>query len=310
MNINIGYCCINTILRKDDIFTSRTCRLKTLKENGIEYSYKLAKQNLLDLKTIIEWNYKNKIYLFRMSSEMFPFSTHPDYHKQYNIEQFKEMLQEIGELAIKYNQRLTFHPGQYNQLTSRRSEVSDKAIIDIDFHSKILDYMGLDNHSIIIIHGGSKQDGMDEALNRFCMNFDKLSGSSKNRLVIENDEIVYNIEDLLELSHILNIPIVIDYHHHNLNPGTCNLNDITQKVLEVWNKKSIKPLFHVSESRIDIKPDDSIMKRRAHGDYVYTLPNELIKLSEDVCIDVDIEAKMKEQSVLKLYNKYPELKKF
>lgn len=303
-NLKIGYCCLNMDLRELGIFTSRTCRLDTVKKNGIEYVYKLAHQNLQDLAVILKWNYENNIFLYRMSSEIFPFATHPDYTNIYNTDQFSESLQNIGFLAKKYNQRLTFHPGQHCVVASNRQCVVDNAIVDIDFHAKIMDIMGLDDNGVIVIHGGSKQDGKDVALERFKSNFINLSKSSQKRLVLENCETMYSIEDLLPLCTELNIPIVIDYHHHNINPGTQNLAFLTEKVLQIWKKRNIIPLFHLSESKPGIKITDSITARRAHSDYVENFPNELLNLIKTERIDLDIEAKCKERAVLKLYNKY------
>lgn len=306
-NLNLGYCCINTTLRnhKNPIFCSRTCRLETLKQKGIEYSYYLAKQNLVDLAKIFKWNFENNIFLYRMSSDMFPFSSHPDYSSYYNFEQFRETLADLGKLAKTYNQRITFHPGQFNQLTSINESVVVKTIIEIDIHSKIMDMMNCDNNSVIVIHGGSKQNGKEESLIRFKNNFKKLSQSSQQRLVLENCELVYTIEDLLPISHELNIPIVIDYHHHNLhhNKNLC-LKKLTTDVLVIWKQKNITPLFHLSESRCGVLETDSITKRRAHSDYVQTLPDILLELVKTEKIDLDIEAKMKELAVFHLYKKY------
>jgi UV DNA damage endonuclease len=303
-NLSIGYCCLNVDLRKSGVFTSRTCRLKTLQDAGIEHSYRLAKQNLEDLETIIHWNAKHKINLFRMSSEMFPFATHPDYYQLYNIEQFRSTLVKLGALANSYNQRLTFHPGQYNVLSSQNDAVVEKAIIDINFHAKILDMMNIDKNGVIVIHGGSKQGGKDAALNRFRCNFPRLSQSAQNRLVLENCEMAYSIEDLLPISNDLSIPIVIDYHHHNINPGTVELTKSTDAVLEVWKSKGVIPLFHLSESRCDVKVTDSITARRAHSDFVQEFPQVLLDLIKTTTIHLDIEAKMKDKAVLQLYQKY------
>jgi UV damage endonuclease UvdE len=303
-NLKMGYCCINMSLRKDGIFTSRTCRLKTLQEKGIAYSYELATQNLKDLATIIAWNHDNNISLFRMSSEMFPFATHPDYYKHYNLDQFKETLISIGKLAKEYNQRLTFHPGQYNQLTSVRESVVEKSIIDIDFHAKIMDYMELDSQSVIVIHGGSKQGGKADALSRFCTNFASLSKSSQSRLVLENCEMAYSVEDLLPIANKLSIPIVLDYHHHNLNPSTEDLELLTLRVLDTWKCRNIIPLFHLSESREGVLLTDNITKRRAHSDYIKALPVQLLKALENHVIHVDIEAKCKELAVRQLKETY------
>jgi UV DNA damage endonuclease len=243
-----------------------------------------------------------------MSSEMFPFASHPDFYKIYDWERFRLRLQNLGELAKHYNQTITFHPGQYNQLTSSRESVVEKSIIDIDIHAKILDIMNCGNDGVIVIHGGSKADGKQVCLDRLCQNFLKLSKSSRRRLVLENCEMAYSIQDLLPVSRKLQVPIVIDYHHHNINPGSIEnseqLIEITNEVLDIWKSRDITPLFHLSESKPGIKITDSITARRAHSDYVENLPSALIQTLEKSKINLDIEAKMKEQAVLRLFKKY------
>lgn len=244
-NLNLGYCCINTHLRELGIFCSRTCRLNTIQQKGIEYSYTLAMQNLQDLACILKWNYKNNIHLYRMSSDMFPFASHSDYNNQYDFEQFAGPLQTLGQLAKKLGQRLTFHPGQFNQLTSHRDSVVRNTITEIDTHARIMDLMGLDEQGVIVIHGGSKHDGKEAALQRFRENFQKLSPSAQRRLVLENCEMAYSIEDLISVSNEFDIPIVVDTHHHNINPGTNQktLTELIRQVLSVWNRRGIIPLF-------------------------------------------------------------------
>jgi UV DNA damage endonuclease len=306
-NLNMGYCCINVELRNLGIFTSRTCRLDTVKEKGIQYIYDLAYKNIDDLSAIFRWNYNNGIFLYRMSSEMFPFASHPDFYEKYDLEQFSEKLKDLGSLAKYYNQTLTFHPGQYNQLTSSRPEVVEKSIIDIDLHAKILDMMNCGDDSVIVIHGGSKKDGKEVSLNRLCENFKRLSSSSQKRLVLENCEMAYSIQDLLQVSQKIDVPIVIDYHHHNINPGSCKDNEelykITQLVLQTWNRRGITPLFHLSESRPGVTLSDSITARRAHSDYVQKLPDALIEILKTNRINLDIEAKMKERALIFLRNR-------
>lgn len=305
-NLVMGYCCLNMELRDMGIFTSRTCRLDTIKQRGIEYSYQLTKQNLEDLAVILRWNFKNKIYNYRMSSEMFPFATHPDYYLNYDLEQFLPILKKIGILAKKYKQRLTFHPGQYNQLTSGRDCVVNNTIIDINFHAKVLDYIGVDREGVIIIHGGSKGDGKDVCLARLEKNFFRLSESAQKRLVLENCEMAYSIEDLLPLCKKLLIPIVIDYHHHNINSGSKDktLSDLTESVLQIWDMREITPLFHLSESKCGVKETDSITARRAHSDYIKHIPDDILIIVSERVLYLDIEAKHKEKSVMDLYKRY------
>ncbi|KIO21276.1 hypothetical protein M407DRAFT_29105 [Tulasnella calospora MUT 4182] len=49
---------------------------------------------------------------------------------------------------------------------------------------------------------------------RFKENYTtKLSDSIKARLVLANDELCYNLDDIMPVCEGLNIPIVVDYHH-------------------------------------------------------------------------------------------------
>jgi UV damage endonuclease UvdE len=164
--------------------------------------------------------------------------------------------------------------------------------------------MNIDADGVIIIHGGSKQDGKDTALDRFKENFKKLSASAQNRLVVENCEMVYSIQDLLPISKELNIPIIVDFHHHNLNPGDEDLSCLLMEVLNIWKNKQITPLFHVSESKEGVKKSDNLTIRRAHSDYVNSLPKELLCILNNTKVNLDVEAKMKEQAVFRLREIY------
>ena len=63
----------------------------------------------------------------------------------------------------------------------------------------------------------------------------------------------------------------------------------------------MKPKFHVSEQGTG--------RCGHHSDYIEVMPKYLLEIPEkyNTNIDVMIEAKMKEQAIFKLYNKYPEL---
>ena len=43
--------------------------------------------------------------------------------------------------ARSYNQRLTFHPGQYNVIGSANKEVFQNTIRDLKYHADVLDLM-------------------------------------------------------------------------------------------------------------------------------------------------------------------------
>ncbi len=283
MDINLGYACINTELRELGIFSSKTCRLATYLKNP-QIIDELIDLNMTDLMKILEWNRDNDIKLFRMSSQMFPFASHVEHG--YSIKKWSERLKSIGLFAKKNCIRLTFHPGQFCVLSSQKEDVIVNSIREIDHHAEILDMMECSQDSVIVLHGGSKQRG---ALDRFKKNFYRLSVSSQMRLVLENCEMCFKVEDLLPVCHELNVPLVLDYHHFNLN-NRLDLQFLMKYILMTWRRRNIRPKFHLSES--EEYCGESLTSRRKHSNIVYNLP-ELLPDG----IDLMIEAKMKERSI-------------
>lgn len=290
MNINLGYACINTELRNKCIFSSRTCRIKTLKENP-KILNKLIDNNLLDLLTILEWNVKNNIKLFRVSSGLFPFMSHPIYG--YSLEDWYDELKTIGDYAKKYNIRLSMHVGQWTLLSSLNEDTTVNSLKDIEMHCEILDRLGCDHNSIIVIHGGRK-DGSKE----FIQNFKRLSIKAQKRIALENCELCYKVEDLLEICENLDIPLILDYHHYNLN-NEKPLEELMPRILQTWYKRNIRPKFHLSES-CENANKNNITSLRKHSDIIFNLPEKNLPNN----IDLMLEAKLKEQSVFYLRKKY------
>ena len=124
--MNLGYACINTGLSANKIMTNRTMRRKTFDANGIDYVSDLALANVKDLKTIVQWNNEMGIKLFRLSSQIFPWSDEYDITHLKDIVEINELMLEIGQIATNGGQRLTMHPGPYNCLASPTQKVVDK----------------------------------------------------------------------------------------------------------------------------------------------------------------------------------------
>jgi len=65
----LGYACLNTVLRtpgrgQEPVFCSRTCRLETMKQKGMDLVKELGLRNVEDLGRMIEWNERNKCAFF------------------------------------------------------------------------------------------------------------------------------------------------------------------------------------------------------------------------------------------------------
>lgn len=300
--IRLGYACINMELREKNIYTSRTVRKKTFDEKGLQYVSNLCLNNVLDLIKILKWNYENNIFVFRISSEMFPWASHYNIEDLPDYENIARALSIAGRYAQKTNQRLSFHPGQFNCLASSKEDVIKNSIVDLEIHAKLFDLMQLpkDHNSKINIHLGSSDNGnLISAANNFCNNFDKLSDSVKSRLTIENDDkaSMFSAKFLYEnVYKNIGTPIVFDAHHFELGPQDCSYEESFIMSYETW--KNIRPTFHYSNSR-KIYEDTSCRVYTAHSDYYYK-PFNFIKGN----IDLMLESKCKEKSLIKYINDF------
>ena len=220
----LGYACINTVLqeavvKEKRISVNKSCIAKTLKQKGKDYGIVLAKNNLEAVIKVLEWNERHGIRLYRLSSDMLPHITNPEFIEDgskyaYSLDNFDEQFEKIGNYAKKYNHRLTFHPGQYNQIGSINRGVFEKTVKDLSLHADILDRLKCDKNSVIVVHGGGSYGNKKETLKRWISQFYELPKNVRKRIVIENCERQYNYQDMLYLSSQINRPVVFDTHHH------------------------------------------------------------------------------------------------
>lgn len=296
----IGYACINETLarlkpRSKAVCVNRSMIRKTFDVRGLEYVSQLILQNLHDLEKIIHWNEDHGIKLYRMSSDMFPWAS------EYNIvdlpksNQIIKQLERIGHIVQEYQQRLTFHPGQFNVLVSPSDRIVKNTIKELEFHAQVMDYMKLPQtpYAKINIHLGGAYGNKQESMQRFCKNFDHLSDRVKLRLTVENDDkaSMYTVQDLFEgIYRPLNIPIVFDYLHYVCNPGNMSEQESFLMAYQTWSE-NIEPVFHVSESKQKVDPNAPL---RAHSDYITSCVDTYGKK-----VSLMLEAKAKEQAVLK-----------
>ena len=295
--MNLGYACINLTLSKKipKITTNRGMIKKTFLERGLEYAGDLSILNLKDLLSILEWNVKHGISFFRVSSDIFPWSSHYEINKLPQYNEIRKKLLIIGEFVRGHNLRLTFHPGPFNVLLSPNENIVKNTIKDLTTHAEIFDLMGLEtsHYNKINIHCNGVYGNKKKSLDRFCSNYNLLSKSVKSRLTIENDdkESMYSVKDLMYVYENIGIPIVFDYHHHKFCTGDLSEKDALNLAISTW-PSGIKPVVHYSESKL-LYTNDTKIKPQAHSDYIKSLPN---LYGND--LDVMVEAKAKELSIL------------
>ena len=295
--MNLGYACINTILKANDIFTNRTMRRKTFDEKGLDYVSELSLQNVKDLKTHVLWNNEHNIKLFRLSSQIFPWMEEYEYSDLKDYNEIKSLMLEIGEITTKANQRLTMHPGPFHCLASPNPKVVKRTILGLHKHSEQFNMMGFkpSYYNKINIHVGGAYGDKETTLARFCKNFHLLNEDTKKRLVIENDDSAneYSVKDLFEgVYKIIGTPITFDYFHRKFNTGDLTEEEALKLASTTW-PKNVTQCCHYSESRRKERMDESI-RPQAHSDIIY----EKIQ-TYGLEPDIVIEAKLKEQAIFK-----------
>ena len=306
--VQLGLCCMNMTLKKakPPVYASRKIIVRIIDQKGIEELKRRVLANLEDLYKLLEWNENNGVKVFRLSSELFPHKTNPKV-PNYTYDFALEHLKRIGKYAKEKNIRLTFHPGQHNVLGSPHTKAVKQSIEDLNYHAEVLDLLECDKNSVMVIHGGGTYGDKPGSKKRWIERYNNLPDNIKNRLVLENCERSYSIVDCLEISESCGVPVVLDTHHQKcykqLHPDEefLKTSEYIPKILETWRKKGIKPKFHVS--------NQGSGKIGHHSDYIDILPTYLLEIPEKygVHIDIMIEAKCKELSILDLYKKYPEL---
>ncbi|KAB7671865.1 UV DNA damage repair endonuclease UvsE [Bacillus sp. B1-b2] len=265
------------------------------KEEKREKLLAVTAQNLEHTLRALHYNIGHEILLYRMSSSIVPLATHPEVNWDF-VSPFKEKWLEIGELVKKHKLRVSFHPNQYTLFTSPRNEVTDNAVIDMDFHYRMLEAMGVAEQSVINIHIGGSYGDKENTISRFYRNLQKLPPSIKKVMTLENDDKTYTAEETLLTCQLEKIPLVFDYHHHMANLSTKPLEELLLPIMETWKYRGLTPKIHLSSPK-------SEKEFRSHADLVDAeFVKPLFALLQPLGMDIDfmIEAKAKDRACLQL----------
>ena len=296
--MSIGYACLN-------IGTPDTNIRSVMQRNATpEKLTEVTAHNLAALEKMIDYNRKNNIKLFRISSDLIPFGSSPvnalpwwDIHE--------EAFHRISAKIHKNGMRVSFHPGQYTVLNSPDEDVVARAILDLAYHAKMLECLGADNKNKIVLHVGGIYGDKKEALQRFEQNFRRLPEVVRNRLIIENDDRLYNIEEVLELAHRLQIPAVYDNLHHAINSSASGGTDPywIAEAKKTWKAADGNQKIHYSQQAPGKRPG-------AHTDTIQLDTfQQFYNQLEDPTIDIMLEVKDKNLSAIKCQNATTENKR-
>jgi len=269
----------------------KSCMLKNATPERLS---DLISHNLRSLANIISYNQINHIQVFRISSDLIPFGSHPVNTLSWD-KQFKESFQMIGRMIQSANIRVSMHPGQYTILNSPRKEVVQRALEDISYHHKVLTALGTGSESKIILHIGGIYGNKRLSAKQFISQFKQLDQSIQDRLVIENDDTSYCIEDVLEIGLTLGIPVVFDTLHHAVHhfdsPKT--VLDWIEECTKTWKFKDGSQKIHYSQQDPGKKPGShsTTIRIQEFMDFYQILPQK--------DLDIMLEVKDKNLSAVK-----------
>ncbi len=276
----IGFACVTYELGYS---TTHSFRMKNLNEEKLQEA---VSKNLNDMEAILGWMEHSGLRMFRIGSSFVPFASHENMRWDWK-KLCASRLRQIGGKYAALGFRFSMHPGQYNVLNSPNPEVAKRCIAELDYSCMVLDLMGLDASSKVIIHAGGVYGDREASLKRIVTQIGKLKPAIRKRLVLENDDRHYTFEEVLHVSLETGIPALFDLLHHVLNPCD-NIKNLLQKSRAIWG---IIPEVHISSQKTGARPG-------AHGLFINDA--DLSHLLDLLPFEADlmVEAKGKEKAAI------------
>ena len=140
------------------------------------------KCSLEHLDKVLDHCAKNKIDMYRMSSDIAPYATHPD------MPQFHGMVAEsdaelaaFGAKARRLDIRLSFHPSQYVLLNSPDPKLTAKSVWDLRSQGEMLDRMGLGPEAVLVTHVGGVYGDAEASRARWVTAWEALPDDVRRR---------------------------------------------------------------------------------------------------------------------------------
>lgn len=297
------------------------------REAALRRLERIASENLHNTLRLLRYNRAHDIHVFRFSSRLVPLVTHEVTQGWEPFSILTAGFREIGDYARLHGMRTSFHPDHFTILTTPRPEVLRVSLADLAHHAQMLAAMGLDERAKCNIHLGGTYGDKPSALERFRSRFPELPPEVSRRLTLENDDKTYTALETLEMAEELEVPMVLDLHHHQVNPGEGeSAIELWPRIRATWERddqlRAMRPpllgVLSDAEStalpmdaplppKIHISSPRSASNPRAHADFVEPGPllSFLRRIADDTPrLDVMIEAKSKDEALHELVRHY------
>ena len=115
----------------ENLTTSRTCRLR----NGTDERLReLIVENLTALDQVASFLERQRIFLYRISSNLIPFASHPVNSIPW-WDEYADTLTPIGARLRALGVRISTHPGQYTVLNSPHRSIVSAAVSELVYQN-------------------------------------------------------------------------------------------------------------------------------------------------------------------------------
>ena len=322
--MRLGFCC-------KYIHPDRTLKPKVLKETEQPYNcrattvrwlnehkdqaedrlWELMQHNISSIHELIKYTgaLPKPLRMCRLSSPVLPVATEATWKYFWSkpdvIAYCEKHFAEVGDTARRLGVRISFHPGQFTVLASESDDIIKRSIEEFEYHVSMARWMGYgktfqDFKINVHISGKRGPQGIIDVL-------PKLTPEARNTITIENEEMKWGLDDILELQK--HVALVFDIHHHWVNCGEwiTHTDDRIKRIIDSW--RGVRPAMHYSQPRESLhnKVDASkLLDRedlftkgenratiRAHSDYYWHKPtNDWLKPFGEL-FDIQCESKAK-----------------
>jgi len=212
------------------------------------------KTSLEYVDEILDYLAKVKLNMYRLSSDLAPYATHPDMPQFHGmVAESDAELRAFGAKAKRLDIRLSFHPSQYVLLNSPDPELTRKSIWDLSSQAEMLDRMELGPEAVLVTHVGGVYGDREASRARWIEGWDKCPEHVRRRLVLENDDIRFSAADVLWIHERTGVRLVFDYQHFwCLNPEGLQMRPTLEAFMRSW-PAGVRPKLHFSSPRTELR---------------------------------------------------------
>lgn len=229
--------------------------------------------SLAHLRDVFAYLAATHIHFYRLSSDLAPFSTHPDQPRfRDQINQCRAELAAIGGIARRQGLRLSLHAPLHVQLAAEDALIAERSQLELQHLATLLDAMHLDRDAVIVVHVGGGYGNIDAAIGRWITRWSALPATAQQRVVLEHEDRGASLGVALRIHAATGVPLVFDYLHFCLNnPERWSVAEGLAVALATWPHDQT-PKVHFSSPRTELRAVERLDPQTAKLRWVLSPP--------------------------------------